>query len=103
MEEDVDTLCVRAAELGLRGVPVFVFHEGFDLIAERAFRQIAQLSGGAYCRFDTGSADQLKTLLGAVAAFAAGGAAALENYSRDAGGGARLIADQMRRLPGRRG
>src|SRR5207244_8749906 len=77
MEENVDRLCQLAGELGLSGVPVFVFHEGGDPIAGRAFQQIARLSRGAYLRFDLGSADRLKALLGAVAVYAAGGYRAL--------------------------
>ena len=77
MEEDVDALCRQAGELGLLKVPVFVFHEGEDPVAKRAFKQIARLSGGAYCTFDTRSARALADLLRAVAVYAAGGAKAL--------------------------
>lgn len=77
MEEDVDALCHAAGELGLRGTPVFLFHEGHDPIAANAFRQIAQLSGGAYAPFDATSPDALRDLLRAVAVFAAGGRPAL--------------------------
>src|SRR4051812_35261315 len=56
MEEDVDELCQRAGELGLLGVPMFVFQEGREPKAELAFKEIARLTGGAYCRFDAGSA-----------------------------------------------
>src|SRR5262249_51133354 len=73
MEESIDYLCKLAGELGLLGVPVFMFQEGNDSIAESAYREIARLSRGAYCRFDTGSAHQLGELLRAVAAYAAGG------------------------------
>ena len=52
MEEDVDALCARAGELALLGVPVFLFQEGADATAARAFREIARLTKGAYCRFD---------------------------------------------------
>ena len=51
MEEDVDELCAIAGELGLRGVPAFMFHEGPDPAAALAFRQIARLTNGAYLRF----------------------------------------------------
>lgn len=85
MEEDIDDVCARAGELGLLGVPAFMFHEGNDPVASRAFQQIAKLTGGAYCRFDSSSADELKRLLGAVAVYAAGGTAALEDYSRRTG------------------
>jgi hypothetical protein len=79
MEEAIDDLCQAAGELGRLGVPVFMFQEGVDPVAENAYREIARLSRGAYCRFDTGSAHQLGELLRAVAAYAAGGRKALEN------------------------
>ena len=81
MEEDVDRLCQLAGELGILGVPAFMFHEGTEPVAQRAFTQIAQLSGGAYCSFDATSADQLRDLLNAVAVYAAGGRAALKNFN----------------------
>jgi hypothetical protein len=92
MEEKLDELSRLAGELGLLGVPIFVFHEGGDETAGTAFRQIARLSGGAYCTFDAASAQQLRQLLGAVAAYAAGGRAALTAYGNRAGGAARLLA-----------
>ncbi len=92
MEERVDELGRLAGELGLLGVPVFVFHEGGDETAGRAFRQIAKLSGGAYCPFDAASAEQLRQLLGAVAAYAAGGRPALALYGQRVGGAALLLA-----------
>jgi len=95
MEEKVDELCRLAGELGLLGVPVFVFHEGDDETARLAFRQIAKLSGGAYCPFDSGSARQLRELLGAVAAYAAGGRAALLDYGKRKGGAALLLAGNV--------
>jgi hypothetical protein len=93
MEEDVDDLCGRAGELALLGVPVFLFQEGSDARAERAFREIARLTRGAYCRFDAGSAAQLKELLSAVAVYAAGGRKAL---AATGGRGARLLLEQLR-------
>ena len=60
MEEQVDDLCARAGELGLLKVPVFMFQEGHDAAAEQAFREIARLTGGAWCRFDPGAAAQLR-------------------------------------------
>lgn len=97
MEEDIDGLCGRAGELALIGTPVFLFQEGFDAKAERAFREIARLTRGAYCRFDAGSARQLRDLLSAVAVYAAGGRSALERLSyQGAGSGARLLLEQMK-------
>jgi hypothetical protein len=92
MEENIDELCGRAGELALLGVPVFLFQEGSDARAEKAFREIARLTKGAYCRFDAGSAAQLKELLSAVAVYAAGGRKALEALS---GRGARLLLKQL--------
>lgn len=96
MEEDVDELGQRAGELGLLGVRAFMFHEGRDPRAESAFRQIAQLSGGAYCRFTPGSAAELRTLLGGVAAYAAGGKAALAALAHRSGGAVKLLEHQLR-------
>jgi hypothetical protein len=96
MEEDVDDLCHQAGELGLLGVPVFMFHEGGEPIAARAFQQIARLSGGAYCRFDEGSAKQLRELLGAVAVYAAGGRRALLDFGERRGGMALKLTHQVR-------
>ena len=97
MEEDIDALSHRAGELALLGVPAFVFQEGDNREAESAFREIARLTKGAFCRFDRGSAAHLKALLSAVAVFAAGGRQALENFSRSHGGrGAQLLIEQMK-------
>ena len=82
MEEKLDDLCAVAGELGLVGVPAFVFQEGDDAVATNTFREIARLTNGAYCRFSPGSARELAELLRAVAAYAAGGYAALEAAPR---------------------
>jgi hypothetical protein len=96
MEEDVDRLCHHAGQLGLLGVPAFMFQEGQEPVAARAFRQIAKLTHGAYCSFDASSAQQLKELLSAVAVYAAGGRVALEDYGKRAGGAARLLTSQVK-------
>lgn len=93
MEESIDDLSQLAGELGLVGVPVFVFQEGHDVGAEKAFKEIARLSRGAYCRFDAGSAAQLRALLKAVAVYATGGRKALQNAKSDA---ATLLLEQLR-------
>ncbi|MGH6934345.1 MAG: VWA domain-containing protein [Dongiaceae bacterium] len=95
MEEDIDELSHTAGELGLLGVPVFIFHEGRERKAAEAFRQIARLTHGACCPFDANSAQQLRELLSAVAVYAAGGRMALEDYSRRAGGAALLLTRQV--------
>ena len=95
MEEDVDHLCHLAGELGLLGVPLFIFHEGNMVTAANAFKQMARLSNGAYCPFDMASAAQLRELLSAVAVYAAGGRKALEHYSKRAGGAVAQITRQV--------
>src|SRR5689334_1736006 len=92
MEEKVDDLCAYAGDLGLRGMPVFMFQEGSDPVAEQAFREVARLSRGAYCRFDTGAAHELGELLRAVAAYAAGGMKALTSLSARDRGAQKLLA-----------
>lgn len=96
MEENVDELCHLAGELGLLGVPAFMFHEGREPTAARAFRQIARLTNGAYLSFDATSARQLKELLSAVAVYAAGGRVALQDYSKRTGGAALQITHQIK-------
>lgn len=97
LEEDIDGLGQRAGELGILGVPVFVFHEGGKSAVRRAFEEIARLSGGAYCPFDMGSAAQLRELLRAVAVYAAGGRKALLKFgdSNDSSR-VRLLTSQLR-------
>lgn len=96
MEESVDELCARAGEIGILGVPIFMFQDGRDPIAEQAFREIARLTRGAYCRFDRASARQLRELLSAVAVYAAGGRAALADLSKGKGGEATLLLEQLK-------
>jgi hypothetical protein len=96
MEEKLDDLCQAAGELGLLGVPAFMFQEGYDAIAEQAFREIARLTKGAYCRFDPGAAHQLGELLRAVAVYAAGGMRALADLSARQDAGAIKLIGQMR-------
>jgi hypothetical protein len=96
MEEKLDDLCHAAGDLGLLGVPAFMFQEGGDPVTEHAFREIARLTRGAYCRFDPGAAGELAELLRAAAAYAAGGMRALADLSaRRAQGAVKLLA-QMR-------
>jgi len=91
MEESLDELCARAGELGLRNVKAFMFQEGYDPACERAFREIARLTGGAFCRFAPGAAHELAELLRAAAAYAAGGLKALADLKATNSGAVRLI------------
>jgi hypothetical protein len=93
LEEPIDELAAKAGELGLLGVRAFVFQEGRNPIVESGFREIARLTGGAYARFDTNAAGQLRELLRAAAVFAVGGLKALADKG---GAGGRLLLEQMR-------
>lgn len=95
IEEDIDLVCDKAGELGLLGVPVFIFQEGGDPIVRSAFQQIARLSKGAYCPFDSGSARQLRDLLSAVAVYAAGGRRAMIEFGERRGGEVLRLTRQM--------
>jgi hypothetical protein len=95
MEEDVDRLCHLAGELGMLGVPAFLFHEGAEPAAQRTFQEIARLTRGAYCAFNATSAGQLRDLLSAVAVYAAGGQKALQVFSQDRGEVVRKLTRQL--------
>lgn len=97
MEESLDALSAAAGELGLRGVPAFMFQEGDDPDCERAFRKIASLTHGAFCRFTPGAADQLRELLRAAAAYAAGGRKALTDLkARGSSAAVTLLLEQLK-------
>jgi hypothetical protein len=96
MEEALDDLCAAAGDLGLCNVPVFMFQEGYDPICEQAFREIARLTRGAYCRFSPGSAHELGELLRAAAAYAAGGMKALADLKQRHNAGAVQLLEQLR-------
>lgn len=93
IEESPDTLCDLAGQCGLLQLPLFLFQEGRDPVVEQTLGSMARLSGGAYARFDSHSASSLAALLGAVARYAAGGRAALENSNGDS---AKLLLQQLK-------
>lgn len=95
-EEDVDHIGKRAGELGVLGVPAFMFHEGHDTIAAYAFQEVARLTRGAYYRFDAQSARILGELLGAVAVYAAGGHRALDDMAKRQGGSILELTQTMK-------
>jgi hypothetical protein len=96
MEESLDELCAGAGELGLRSIPAFMFQEGYDPICEQAFREVARLTCGAYCRFAPGAAHELGELLRAVAAYAAGGMKALAELKAKHSPGATRLIEQLK-------
>jgi len=95
VEEDVDALGNLAGQAQLLGLPLFIFQEGFNAHASYAFSQLAQLSGGAHCRFDESSARQLGELLNAVAAYAAGGKKALQQLEQAGSRQAKSLLEQL--------
>ena len=94
IEDAIDLVCEAAAELEKLKTPVFAFLEGRNPEAEKGFRTIATMSGGAFGRFDAGSAKQLGDLLKAVGVFAAGGVIALQGRNDPA---STLLLAQMRK------
>ncbi|MFC1665904.1 VWA domain-containing protein [Pseudomonadota bacterium] len=96
IEENIDPLSNLAGQMGIHSIPAFMFQEGFEPIAQQAFMQISRLSGGAYCHFDAGSAQQLRDLLGAVAVYAAGGRKALERLGDTRKGVALQLTQQIK-------
>ena len=98
-EENHDLLAGKAGELGIAGLPLFMFQEAHDHPTEQLFRHMARLSRGAWARFDHRSAGQLAELLGAVARYATGGTASLLEYSEGAGAGVKLLLEQLKQDP----
>jgi hypothetical protein len=75
-------------------VPVFMFQEGTNAPIAEVYAEIAKITGGASCKFDSGAAQRLADLLKAVAAFAAGGVKALAAQKTDA---ATLLLTQIKK------
>jgi len=96
MEENIDQLAHVAGEIGLLGIPFFMFQEGRDPTAEAGFGEIARLTRGAYFRFGADSARILRELLAAVAVYAAGGRAALARHADQRGGASTLLLEQLK-------
>lgn len=92
MEEDIDLLCDRAGQLGLKGTRCFFFQEGGDGVTERAFREMARLTRGAYFRLGPNSSRELADLLAAVASYARGGLTALQSSGKKAD---RLLLERL--------
>lgn len=90
VEEARTDLIERARVLS---VPIFVFQEGSDPAVAAVFRELAEITHGAYATFDPSAAQRLGDLLRAVCAFATGGVEALANQQTNA---ARLLLGQIR-------
>lgn len=94
MEEDIDALCHAAGELGLLGCRPSCSTRGRSG-GKACLRGGGPPDQGACCPFDAASADQLRDLLAAVAAYAAGGRRALEDFGRRRGGSALLLTHRF--------
>lgn len=92
-EEPFGQVVAAAGRLALFKVPFFVFQEGHDPRAARVFQDIARITGGAYAPFAPGSADQLRTLFGAVARYATRGRTGLREIEHS------LARDMLAQLP----
>jgi hypothetical protein len=106
IEEERDELAEIAERLGERNIPLFVFHDygGRDVQAVEAagpeFEYLAELTGGAYCRFGAGAAAALRELLSTVAAFSAGGIEAVKQVPRISTPEARQLRTRLLLGPG---
>jgi hypothetical protein len=74
-------------------IPAFLFQEGDDERVAKIYREIATITGGASCKFDSSAAQRLADLLKAVAAFATGGVKALAAQKSEA---AKLLLTQIK-------
>lgn len=71
-----------ADELGRRGIKLIVFHDTADWAARRdaeLFLDLARRTGGCVLPFDASAAGRLRELLAAIAVFAVGGKAMLQD------------------------
>ena len=74
--------------------PIFMFQEGDDDRVTGIYAEVAQISGGAHCKFDSSAAQRLADLLKAVAVYATGGLTALADQNGEA---ARLLLTQIKK------
>ena len=94
-EEALDTLCSQAGRVALTGVRAFMFQEGRDPDAHRAFAEIARLTSGVHAPFDAAAPDSLALLLQAAAAYATGGRDGMLRLAGPGAAVARRLAAQM--------
>ena len=92
------TACATAPESwGSSVFPHSYFKRATIRLRSASSDRIARLWDGAYSRFDSNSPQQLRDLLSAVAVYAAGGRAALEDFSRRRGGIVLQLPSQVRK------
>lgn len=95
MEESKEELAKLARKLGARRMACLMVQEGDDPAAAASFREIADLSRGAYCRLGEDSAGELKGLLAGAAAYATGGRSGLAQLAQHQPA-ARLLLSQLK-------
>jgi hypothetical protein len=84
MEENLDGLAGMAGKLEKLGVPLYMFQEGRDPAARKAFRLLALKSGRTYFEFDFNASravDLLSDRLNTIARLAVGDVAALQRLT----------------------
>jgi hypothetical protein len=92
---DLNAAAARAKRLRVAGTRLFLFQQGHSKETERAFRTLAEQSGGAYFKFQPPIeriAERLPRLLEAVAHFTIGGVRALAQANTESGN---LLLEQM--------
>jgi len=92
---DLDAAIAAAKQLAAVGTRLFMFHQGDSDLTERAFRLLAETTGGAYFPLNPHVervAERLPGLLEAVTHFTLGGMPALEARGDEA---ASLLLEQM--------
>lgn len=93
VEEDADALGHLAGQLGLKGLPVFVFQEGRDAHAKSVLKEIARLSKGGWFAFDRNAPSVLADLLSSIAVYATGGLKALSARGSESD---RVLLEQLK-------
>ena len=96
LEEELDELSYLSGQLGVYGVPIFIFHEGCDEQVSNSFKYLAKLSKGAYFPFDNSSPNKLKDLLGAIGVYATGGLDALIDNEIALGSNVKNLIKQLK-------
>ncbi len=81
-----------ARKLKVKKVPCFMFIEGDDPEAQKAFAMIAEITGGALFPFEMAATIRVKEKLEAIAAYAAGGMKLLRERQGSLPGAKDLIA-----------
>jgi hypothetical protein len=92
---DLDPTIARAKRLRAAGTRLFLFQQGHSKETERAFRTLAEQTGGAYFKFQPTIeriAEKLPRLLEAVTQFAIGGMHVLAQANNES---ASLLIEQM--------